>query len=297
MNNIQSKSAFGRKNASGGGRQSPLVQDVREQRRAARGSTSYAEAHWPLYVGVGVPGLIFGCIIALLIMTGAANPIIGTVILLFGLPFVFLGFLLISVAITRALSSFRSGAETIGNVTFLTSTNAGFKIGAAIGFGLFLYFTPSVFGDPFADNPSAKHAIIAQLILKALSFVGFFGMVCSRFENFARSQAGESELVTARAQTAPPSAPKVRPAPELPVGLKTMMANWPHRAATAICGLAFVGQVFEQLVFDQGHSASSLVGPAVFCVLAYVILRFYFKILSKVLGGVSGLYGVSIGAR
>lgn len=297
MNKFQSNDAFGRKNpaqTSRGG-QSPLVQDVREQRRAARGSTSYAEAHWPLYVGVGIPGLIFACIIVLLIMAGAANPIMGVVTLLFGLPFVFLMFLLVSVVITGTLSSLRSSAETIGNVSFLSNTNAGFKMGAALGLGLFLYFTPVVFGDPFAGNPSGKSAIIAQLILKALGFVGFFGMVFSRLENFVRRQAGQIESVAVKKQDAPSSVPKIRPAPKLPAGLHTLLTGWPKKAAMTICGLAFLGQVIWRIFSSQAQGIDTLIGSSFFCLLAYFILRFYFRILNKALRGMSGLYGFSIG--
>ena len=308
MSKLKSGHMFGSKAASPqfGNVQAPLVQDGRAWQSAARGPTSHAEAYWPFYVGVGAPGLLFGFLTVFLIVSGAGRPVIGLVTLVFGLPFIFLGFLFVSIAATRALSSIRGGAETVGNVTLLTRTNAGFKVGAAIGFGLFLWFTPDVFGDPFTGNPSAKSAIIAQFLLKAIGFMGLFGMVFSRLERFARNRAGQNhvaqngletqQLHSRQYGTQADPVRKTQAAPSIPDGVRAVLADWPNRAALAMSVLAFVGQVIMELVSSQAPNLAGLILLGTFCFLAYVVLRLYFSVLDMVIRQMSGLYGFSIRA-
>ena len=169
-------------------KQAPLVEDVRRTGPATRKPTSRLEQRWPVYLGVGIPALVFGGVF-LMLLTGLffdAKLKLGT--LVFVLPVFLIAFTLASLVLTYIFSSIRNGAETLGNISFLSQSNTGFKIGAALGFGLFLWFTPIVFGDPFTGNPSAPSAIVAQLALKALTYIGIGGAIGSRIEKAARAQ-------------------------------------------------------------------------------------------------------------
>ena len=169
-------------------KQSPLVEDVRRAGPAVRKPTSRLEQRWPVYLGVGIPALVFGG--AFLMLAGGliseAKLSLGT--FAFALPFFLIPFILTAVVLTYVVSSIRSSAETLGNISFLSQSSTGFKIGGALGFVLFLWFTPIVFGDPFAGNPSAPSAIVAQLALKALTFLGIAGAIGSRIEKAIRGQ-------------------------------------------------------------------------------------------------------------
>ena len=301
MGKPQSGHAFGRKNASSlfGEMQAPLVQDGRKLKSAARGPTSHAEAYWPFYVGVGVPGLFFGFITVLLIASGAGRSVIGLVTLLFSLPFIFLGFLLVSIVATRALSSIRGGAETIGNLTLLTRTNAGFKIGALVGFSVFLWYSPDNFVDPFTGEPSFKSAIVALVALKILAFMGFFGMVFSRLENFVRRRVWTNLPEDERGQVEDVLGPALQMSspPNLPPWLENVHLTWQRQVAVLISILVFFGQVFLIVRSGQMPGPASLIGTAVYCLLSYMILRFYLKVVDKLLRVMSGLYGFSIGVR
>ena len=188
MNRAQPQDTFGRrrKEVSDARRQSPLIEDVKQQRRAGRKPTSQLEQRWPVYLGVGIPALVFAGIMALLIFHGLSNSALSIRVIFIALPFLSVSFLISALVLTYILSSIRNGAETLGNMTLMSKSNTGFKIGAAIGLGLFFWFTPAVFGDPFTGNPSAPSAIVAQFMLKALSFMGLLGMVGSRLEKRVR---------------------------------------------------------------------------------------------------------------
>jgi|GEM_PF-5946095 len=276
------------------GVQSPLVQDVRKQRNVARGPTSYAEAYWPFYIGIGGPGIFAGLVITVLMVGAAARPIVGLMMLFFGVPFISLSFLLISLITTRALSSIRGGAETIGNIGLGMRTNTGFKIGAAIGFGLFLLHASDSFVDPFTGERSFKTGVVAISLLKAIGLVGFFGTVLSRIEDFFQNRF-QAKMSADKQEEAPRLAvTEAKPALKTPAGVRQILAQWPKRAAAAISMLAFFGQIIRGAGSLQ---IGNLLGALVFCLLAYFVLRFYFFVLNKVLRGLSGLYGFAIGVR
>ncbi|MEO9969806.1 MAG: hypothetical protein ABJG15_08280 [Hyphomonadaceae bacterium] len=175
-----------RKQGSDTQRQTPLVVDAKQAWSRERKDTSILEQRWPVYLGVGIPALVFGGFF-LMLLTGLfydAKLNLGS--LVFVLPIFLMAFALASVVLTYVFSSIRSSAETLGNISFLSQSNTGFKIGAALGLGLFLWFTPIVFGDPFTGNPSAPSAIVAQLALKALTFIGVAGAVGSKLEERLR---------------------------------------------------------------------------------------------------------------
>lgn len=186
MNRARTEDVFGhhRRQSSDADRQSPLIEDAKQTRRAARKPTSRLEQRWPVYLGVGLPALGFGAVLIVLIAGSLNNSQLGLRPLLMGVPLLSMSFVIASLVLTYVFSSIRNGAETLGNISLLSASNTGFKIGAAVGFGLFLWFTPIVFGDPFAGNPSAPSAIIAQLALKALGFIGLAGAIGGRLEKF-----------------------------------------------------------------------------------------------------------------
>ena len=167
-------------------KQSPLVEDVRRAGPAVRKPTSRLEKRWPIYLGVGIPALVFGGVLLMLLTDLFFDSKLNLGTLVFVLPIFLMVFALASLVLTYVFSSIRSNAETLGNISFLSQSNTGFKIGGALGLVLFLWFTPIVFGDPFTGNPSAPSAIVAQLLLKALTFIGVAGTDGSKLEDSFR---------------------------------------------------------------------------------------------------------------
>ncbi len=163
--------------------------DVKKERAAGRKPTSKWERRWPVYLGIGIPALIAGGMLLHIIIGKSVSLKSAIGIFLFLAPLMMLFFVPMAAVLIYVFSSVRQGAETLGNLTFVTATNWGFRIGAAIGFGLFLWFTPEVFGDPFTGNRSAPSSIVAQLMLKALGFMGLAGTLGSRLEKAIRPAA------------------------------------------------------------------------------------------------------------
>ena len=279
-------------NEAFGRRQSPLVVDARNQRKAGRKPTSYWEVYWPFFVGFVLTALLFGALLVGLFVMISGNFAAQITMLVVVVPALLVGFLVFSLLLIRLFLSVRGGAETLGNVTFLSATNTGFKIGGLIGLAAFLWFTPVVFGDPFTGNPSARSSIVAQLILKALGFIGLFGMLGSRFENYVRpAKATASQIPQAEVSGKP------MPAPALSAGLQKVIAKWPRLAAIALAVLSIiVGLIKLALATDSGTS-SGLENAIIFGVIVFGVLFFYFKILDKIIRAMSRSYGFYVGVK
>lgn len=184
MNGTRDQSEFGRRTRQNG--QARLIVDGQKGWTAARRSTSRAEQLWPAWLAIGLSVVLFSYLFVSFAVFSKSSAQYGasTYLVIFVIA-------LIAAALSYAIlfyvfSSVRNAAETLGNLTLLSASNTGFKIGAAIGFGLFLYFNPVLFGDPFTGNPSAPSAIVAQLILKSLGFMGIAGVIGSRIERAFR---------------------------------------------------------------------------------------------------------------
>lgn len=257
-----------------------------------RKPTSYMERHWPFYLGLGLPGLFFVVACIALMVAAAGNPIVAILVLPFVLVIIAITFLGTSLFLTRIFSALRGGAETLGVLTFISGSNIGFKLGMGLGLCLFFWFTPQIFNDPFSGQLSSKSSIIAQATLKALGFMGLAGMICSGLEDMVRRKMGvETKSGFSDQKTVP-----ARPQPELvlPDRLKAIFANWPVRAAWLFTGLAFACSSL-MLVFGQaGWQGTSFVILAVSYFLMFYVLRFYFKILDKVIRAMSRLYGWTV---
>lgn len=183
----QSGQGFGRHGRSA--QQSPLVVDAKQERSRERRATSRLERRWPVYLGVITSAITVSIVaipVSYQVAVGMAWGGSAILLLLFTMA---ASFGILSLFLIYIFSSVRSSAEALGNLTFLSESNMGFKIGAALGLGLFLWFTPIVFGDPFAGNRSAPSAIVAQLILKALALMGFLGAIGSKLEERLRPRS------------------------------------------------------------------------------------------------------------
>jgi len=187
MDRTSDKTKFGRQERQSS--QTPLIVEGQKGWTAARGSTSRAEQLWPAWLAMGLSFILFCTLILGITFFNESSAHYGPSTYLT----VFAG-AIFAAAVSYAIlfyvfSSVRNAAETLGNLTLLSASNTGFKIGAAIGLGLFLYFNPIVFGDPFTGNRSAPSAIVAQLMLKALGFMGIAGAIGSRIEKAFRGGA------------------------------------------------------------------------------------------------------------
>ncbi len=266
--------------------------DVRQQRKAGRQPTSVWEVYWPFFTAFSLASLLIGSAFIYLFASVSGKLGAQALLLVIVSPVLLIGFVLISFVFTRLFSSIRGGAETLGNVTFLTATGVGFKIGGLVGLAVFLWVTPDVFGDPFAGNPSAKSSVIAQLILKAIGFVGLFGMIGSRLENYLRPEKA-SDAQTSRAE----ASRKAITGPALPKSIQWLIAKWPYLAALSLAGISIITR-FIQMAFDAGGANfSGLSGALIFSVLVWCVMTFYFKTLDKIIRAMSGAYGFYVGVK
>ncbi len=270
--------------------QTPIIEYARE-RRAQRSQPSHWEAWWPAYFGFGVSGLIYFGLLVFMLGVGGVQPIGGLVTLFMTLPMFVLSFLIISFIMTRFALSLRGGAETIGNLMFLSGSTPGFKIGALIGLGLFLWSTPEVFGDPFTGNPSAPSAIVAQLILKALVFMGICGALISRLERFVRKRfMAKAEADFTRGDVPVTSQEETDSRPMPPAWMLRLLKRWPIYTAGAGAVGGFICACVMFMLQNDPAGMPQYAIAAVYAFASLFVLWGYFFLLDKLLRAMFRLY-------